>query len=36
MISYKKLFLLMEEQEITKEKIKNKTGVLPVETIGIH
>ena len=26
MISYKKLFLLMEEQEITKEKLKNKIG----------
>ena len=27
MISYKKLFLLMEEQEITKEKLKNKIGI---------
>ena len=27
MISYKKLFLLLEEQEITKEKLKNKIGI---------
>jgi hypothetical protein len=25
-----------DSKEIAKEKIKNKTGVLPVETIGIH
>ncbi len=29
MISYKKLFLMMEEQEITKEKLKNATGLSP-------
>lgn len=29
MISYKKLFLIMEEQEITKEKLKNATGLSP-------
>ena len=27
MISYKKLFLMMEEQEISKEKLKNETGI---------
>lgn len=27
MISYKKLFLLMEEREITKEKLKNEVGI---------
>ncbi len=29
MISYMKLFLMMEEQEITKEKLKNATGLSP-------
>ena len=27
MISYKKLFLMMEEREITKEKLKKETGI---------
>lgn len=27
MISYKKLFLIMEEREISKEKLKNETGI---------
>ena len=27
MISYKKLFLLMEEREISKEKLKTETGM---------
>ena len=27
MISYKKLFLMMEEQEITKERLRNEIGI---------